>query len=96
MFQINVTLHDTFTTDQTINCAGGPIHFMQQMFECTREAAKELQTKLELLLLIRNAESKVLSLPEFLFVASDYQTWIDRGNFSDNDRQYLECVANPY
>ena len=72
------------------------IRFMRQTFECTREAARELQTKLELLILIGSAESRVLSLPEFKKhdATPDYYAWIERGNFSDNARQYLRCVAN--
>ena len=97
MFQINVTLHDTFTTDRDVKCDPDPdIRFMRQTFECTREAARELQTKLELLILIGSAESRVLSLPEFKKheATPDYDAWIERGNFSDNARQYLRCVAN--
>ena len=66
---------------------------MRQTFDCTREAAKELQTKLELLISIRASENRVLSLPEFrLDTMPNYKAWIDRGNF--NDRRYLDCVAN--
>ena len=97
LFQINVTLHDTFTTDRDVNCTDPDtdhdIRFMRQTFECTREAARELQTKLELLILIRSAESRVLSLPDF-DATPDYYAWIERGNFSDNARQYLRCVAD--
>ena len=95
LFQINVTLHDTFTTDKVVDCKDPDpdIPFMRQTFECTREAARELQTKLELLILIGSAESRVLSLPEFSDVTPDYYAWIERGNFSDNARQYLRCVA---
>lgn len=90
-----MTLHDSFTTDDVVDCTYGPdIHFMRQTFDCTREAAKELQTRLELLITIRETEDQVLSLPEFSRVIPEYEAWI--GSFKslkDSDRQYLECVS---
>ena len=69
---------------------------MRQTFDCTQEAAKELQTKLELLISIRASEDQVLRLPEFAYANIDYTAWIDSGNFAESDRKYLECVANSY
>jgi hypothetical protein len=71
---------------------------MRQTFECTREAAKELQTKLELLLSIRASKEQILSLldSEDVSVTPEYTAWIDRGNFIESDRKYLECVVNSY
>ena len=96
LFQINVTLHDSFTTNDIVKCPDDyDIHFMRQTFDCTHEAAKKLQTRLELLISIRASENQVLSLPEFIGIMQDYDAWIDRSNF--NDRRYLDCVANsPY
>ena len=94
LFQINVTLHDSFTTNDIVKCSDDyDIHFMKQTFDnCTHEAAKELQTRLELLISIRASENQVLSLPEFRGIIPDYKDWIKRGNF--NNRRYLDCVVN--
>ena len=98
LFQINVTLHDVFTTDDVEACHGtdDTISFMRQTFDCTQEAAKKLQTKLELLISIRASEDQVLRLPEFKRANIDYSAWIDRGNFIESDRKYLQCVADSY
>ena len=95
MIQINVTLHDVFTTDDVKACSDtDTITFMRQTFDCTQEAAKKLHTKLELLISIRASEDQVLRLPEFAYSNIDFLAWIDRGNFIESDRKYLECVAN--
>ena len=98
LFQINVTLHESFTTNDVVDCCGasvgGNIHFTKQTFDCTWEAAKELKTRLELLILVRASEHQVLSLPEFARVGPNYGAWIDGGNFEPHDRDYLKCVAN--
>ena len=98
LFQINLTLYDFTKNGNKDNYC---ITVMKQTFDCTREAAKMLQTKLELLMAFQTSKDKIeigllggTSSPSLVGWIKDFESSYQTTTADDgiNIVEFLKCV----